>query len=106
MKPENLAHCDIVISMLSDDHAVRDVACIAHRRASRLLRGAIHRGLITIGSATATFIASEPALRDQSYVAVPVFEKPADAEASRVDRSISHPEPRGIGSFAQRSAIR
>src|SRR5882757_5942385 len=79
LKLENLADCDVVISMLPDDNAVRDVVCRANGLASLLQRGAIHLSMITIGTATAAFLASEHAVRDQGYVAAPVFGNPSAA---------------------------
>ncbi len=81
---ENLTNCDIVISMLPDDNAVRDVVCGANGLASRLQRGAIHLSMSTISTATAAFLASEHALRDQGYVAAPVFGNPAAAKARQL----------------------
>src|SRR5882757_6079007 len=84
LKLENLAHCDIVISMLPDDNAVREVVCGADGLASRLQRGAIHLSMSTIGTATAEFLARKHALRDQGYVAAPVFGNPAAAKARQL----------------------
>jgi 3-hydroxyisobutyrate dehydrogenase-like beta-hydroxyacid dehydrogenase len=81
MKMENLAGCDIVISMLPDDNAVRDVTCGANGLASLLQRGAIHLSMSTIGTGTAGFLAGEHARRNQGYVAAPVFGNPAAAKA-------------------------
>jgi 3-hydroxyisobutyrate dehydrogenase-like beta-hydroxyacid dehydrogenase len=84
MKLEKLAHCDIVITMLPDDNSVREVMYGANGLASRLQRGAIHLSMSTIGTATAAFLASEHTVRDQGYVAAPVFGNPAAAEARQL----------------------
>lgn len=84
LKLENLAHCDIVISMLPDDNAVREVVCGANGLASRLQHGAIHLSMSTISTATAEYLASKHALRDQGYVAAPVFGNPAAAKARQL----------------------
>jgi 3-hydroxyisobutyrate dehydrogenase-like beta-hydroxyacid dehydrogenase len=82
-----LFDCEIVISMLPDDGAVRDVvfgqaASGPNGLASGLARGAIHLSMSTISSAAASHFASEHARRGQGYVAAPVFGNP-DAAAAR-----------------------
>jgi 3-hydroxyisobutyrate dehydrogenase-like beta-hydroxyacid dehydrogenase len=84
LKLENLAHCDIVISMLPDDNSVREVVCSANGLASQLRRGAIHLSMSTIGTATAEFLAGKHAVRDQGYVSAPVFGNPAAARARQL----------------------
>ena len=84
LKLENLHHCDIVISMLPDDDAVREVVTGADGLASRLHTGAIHLSMSTIGTATAEFLASEHARHGQGYVAAPVFGNPAAAKARQL----------------------
>jgi 3-hydroxyisobutyrate dehydrogenase-like beta-hydroxyacid dehydrogenase len=81
---ESVAGCDIVISMLPDDNAVRDVICGVNGLASRLQRGAIHLSMSTIGTATAALLAGEHARRDQGYVSAPVFGNPAAAKARQL----------------------
>jgi 3-hydroxyisobutyrate dehydrogenase-like beta-hydroxyacid dehydrogenase len=80
LKLENLAGCDIVISMLPDDDAVRDVMFGADGLASRLQRGAIHLSMSTISTTTAIYLASRHAERCQGYVAAPVFGNPSAAK--------------------------
>jgi 3-hydroxyisobutyrate dehydrogenase-like beta-hydroxyacid dehydrogenase len=84
MKLESLDHCDIVITMLPDDNSVREVMYGANGLASRLQRGAIHLSMSTIGTATAEYLAREHAVRDQGYVAAPVFGNPAAAKARQL----------------------
>jgi 3-hydroxyisobutyrate dehydrogenase-like beta-hydroxyacid dehydrogenase len=84
LKLENLAHCNTIISMLPDDDAVRDVVGGPNGLASQLERGAIHIAMSTIGTATATFLASEHTRREQGYVAAPVFGNPAAAKARQL----------------------
>jgi 3-hydroxyisobutyrate dehydrogenase-like beta-hydroxyacid dehydrogenase len=84
MKLETLATCDIVISMLPDDNAVREVMCSVSGLASRLQRGAIHISMSTIGTATAQCLARKHAALDQGYVAAPVFGNPAAAKARQL----------------------
>jgi 3-hydroxyisobutyrate dehydrogenase-like beta-hydroxyacid dehydrogenase len=84
LKLENLARCDVVISMLPDDNAVRDVVCGANGLASVLQRGAVHLSMSTIGTATADLLASKHSRCDQGYVAAPVFGNPAAAKARQL----------------------
>jgi 3-hydroxyisobutyrate dehydrogenase-like beta-hydroxyacid dehydrogenase len=111
LKLENLAGCDIVISMLPDDNAVRDVMCGADGLAPRLQRGAIHLSMSTIGTGTAEFLAAEHARRDQGYVAAPVFGNPAAAKAKKLfivaagaDADISRCQPL-FNSLGQRTFV-
>jgi 3-hydroxyisobutyrate dehydrogenase-like beta-hydroxyacid dehydrogenase len=76
----------VVISMLPDDAAVRDVVfgqenTHALGLGSGLKRGAIHLSMSTISTATAAHLASEHARHGQGYVAAPVFGNPDAAKA-------------------------
>lgn len=84
-----LLGCEIVISMLPDDDAVRDVVFGREDRGidglgSGLLPGAIHLSMSTISTATASRLASEHARRGQGYVAAPVFGNPDAAKARQL----------------------
>jgi len=80
---------EVVISMLPDDTAVRDVVLgredlnIAGL-ASGLKRGAIHLSMSTISTATASHLAREHARHGQGYVAAPVFGNPDAAKARQL----------------------
>src|ERR1700682_5027595 len=70
----DLVDCEVVISMLPDDDAVREI--VFGRRdigldglAAGLMPGAIHLSMTTIGSAAASLLASEHARNGQGYVA-------------------------------------
>jgi 3-hydroxyisobutyrate dehydrogenase-like beta-hydroxyacid dehydrogenase len=83
----NLFDCEVVISMLPDDDAVRDV--VFGRQdlgieglASGLKRGAIHLSMSTISTSAASDLASVHARHGQGYVAAPVFGNP-DAAKTR-----------------------
>jgi 3-hydroxyisobutyrate dehydrogenase-like beta-hydroxyacid dehydrogenase len=85
----DLLNCDVVISMLPDDDAVREVAF--GRRdigldglAAGLMPGAVHLSMSTISTAVASLLASEHALRGQGYVAAPVFGNPDAATAHQL----------------------
>jgi 3-hydroxyisobutyrate dehydrogenase-like beta-hydroxyacid dehydrogenase len=83
----DLFHCDVVISMLPDDDAAREI--VFGRRdldglAVGLRPGAIHLSMSTISTATALLLASEHARNGQSYVAAPVFGNPDAAKARQL----------------------
>src|SRR5258708_11909640 len=77
----DLLDCEVVISMLPDDAAVRqggfgrsddDLDGLA----AGLMPGAIHLSLSTISTAAASLLAGEHARHGQGYVAAPVFGNP------------------------------
>jgi 3-hydroxyisobutyrate dehydrogenase-like beta-hydroxyacid dehydrogenase len=80
---------EVVISMLPDDNAVRDVVLgredlgIAGL-ASGLKHGAIHLSMSTISTATASHLAKTHARHGQGYVAAPVFGNPDAAKARQL----------------------
>ena len=83
----DLFDCEIVVSMLPDEKAVRDVMFGLEPRpgnglASGLMPGAIHLSMSTISTAASSAIDSGHAKLDQGYVAAPVFGNP-DAAAAR-----------------------
>jgi 3-hydroxyisobutyrate dehydrogenase-like beta-hydroxyacid dehydrogenase len=77
---------DIVISMLPDDAAVRDVVFgqEAPGLASGLKRGAVHLCMSTISTSMASQVAAEHERRGQGYVAAPVFGNPEAAKARQL----------------------
>jgi 3-hydroxyisobutyrate dehydrogenase-like beta-hydroxyacid dehydrogenase len=85
----DLLDCKVVISMLPDDDAVREI--VLGRRdigldglAAGLMPGAIHLSMSTISTATAAQLASEHARNGQGYVAAPVFGNPDAAKARQL----------------------
>jgi len=85
----DLFECEIVISMLPNDAAVREI--VFGREAVRLdglaqgLRpGAVHLSMSTISTAAASELASEHAVNGQGYVAAPVFGNPDAAKARQL----------------------
>jgi 3-hydroxyisobutyrate dehydrogenase-like beta-hydroxyacid dehydrogenase len=83
----DLLDCQIVISMLPDDDAVREI--VFGRKdinleglAAGLMPGAIHLSMSTISTAAASLLATEHARNGQGYVAAPVFGNP-DAARTR-----------------------
>jgi 3-hydroxyisobutyrate dehydrogenase-like beta-hydroxyacid dehydrogenase len=82
----DLFGCAVVISMLPDDNAVRDVVfgradLGLSGLASGLKPGAIHLSMSTISTAASSDVAHEHARRGQGYVAAPVFGNPDAAKA-------------------------
>jgi 3-hydroxyisobutyrate dehydrogenase-like beta-hydroxyacid dehydrogenase len=80
---------EVVISMLPDDAAVRDVVfgdedLRIDGLASGLMPGAIHLSMSTISTATASDLAREHARHGQGYVAAPVFGNPDAAKARQL----------------------
>jgi 3-hydroxyisobutyrate dehydrogenase-like beta-hydroxyacid dehydrogenase len=85
----DLLDCELVISMLPDDDAVREI--VFGRKeigldglAGGLMPGAIHLSMSTISSAAASLLASEHARNGQGYVAAPVFGNPDAAKARQL----------------------
>jgi 3-hydroxyisobutyrate dehydrogenase-like beta-hydroxyacid dehydrogenase len=85
----DLFECEIVVSMLPDDAAVREI--VFGREAvgldgltQGLRAGAVHLSMSTISTAAATELASEHAVNGQGYVAAPVFGNPDAAKARQL----------------------
>ena len=88
MRMQDLVGCDVVVSMLPDDLAVRNVFFGSSNGidglASHLAPAAIHLSMSTISTAAATEFADEHQRRGQGYVAAPVFGNPAAAKARQL----------------------
>jgi 3-hydroxyisobutyrate dehydrogenase-like beta-hydroxyacid dehydrogenase len=85
----DLLDCELVISMLPDDDAVREVVfgrCDddLDGLAAGLMPGAVHLSMSTISTAAALLSASEHARHGQGYVAAPVFGNPEAARARQL----------------------
>jgi len=85
----DLFDCELVITMLPDDAAVREVVFgrkdpRADGLLSGLMPGAIHLSMSTITTATASQLASEHARHGQGYVAAPVFGNPDAVKARQL----------------------
>lgn len=85
----DLLDCELVISMLPDDDAVREI--VFGRKdggvdglAAGLMPDAIHLSMSTISTATAALVAGEHARNGQGYVAAPVFGNPDAARARQL----------------------
>jgi 3-hydroxyisobutyrate dehydrogenase-like beta-hydroxyacid dehydrogenase len=85
----DLLGCEVVISMLPDDDAVREVA-LGHGIARQgglvagMKPGAIHLSMSTISTAAASLLAGKHAQHGQRYVAAPVFGNPDAARARQL----------------------
>jgi 3-hydroxyisobutyrate dehydrogenase-like beta-hydroxyacid dehydrogenase len=85
----DLFDCEVVISMLPDDAAAREVV-FGHRHddldglAAGLMPGAIHLSMSTISTEAASLLAGEHARHGQGYVAAPVFGNPDAAKARQL----------------------
>lgn len=82
----DLFDCEIVISMLPDDAAIREVVLGREQLgldglARGLMPGAIHLSMGTFSSQTASQLAAEHANYGEGYVAAPVFGNPDAAKA-------------------------
>jgi 3-hydroxyisobutyrate dehydrogenase-like beta-hydroxyacid dehydrogenase len=85
----DLLDCEIVISMLPDDAAVREVVFGRSGNdlgglAAGLMPGEIHLSMSTISTAATSLLASEHARHGQGYVAAPVFGNPDAARARQL----------------------
>jgi 3-hydroxyisobutyrate dehydrogenase-like beta-hydroxyacid dehydrogenase len=85
----DLLDCKVVISMLPDDDAVREIVCGrsdigVDGLAAGLMPGAIHLSMSTISTAAAEQLAGEHARNGQGYVAAPVFGNPDAAKARQL----------------------
>src|SRR6202163_4790250 len=85
----DLLDCEVVISMLPDDDAVREIVFGRGDTgfdglAAGLMPGAIHLSMSTISTTAAALLASEHARNGQGYVAAPVFGNPDAARARQL----------------------
>jgi 3-hydroxyisobutyrate dehydrogenase-like beta-hydroxyacid dehydrogenase len=85
----DLLDCQLIISMLPDDDAVRRVVFGSNDDhldglASSLMPGAIHLCMSTISTACASQLSAEHARHGQGYVAAPVFGNPDAAKARQL----------------------
>ena len=102
MYMQDLFGCDMVISMLPDDLAVRNVFFGTSNGidglANHLAPAAIHLSMSTISTAAAAEFADEHQRRGQGYVAAPVFGNPAAAKARQLSIIVA-----GAAGYCERS---
>jgi 3-hydroxyisobutyrate dehydrogenase-like beta-hydroxyacid dehydrogenase len=81
---EACRHCEVVSTMLADDHAVESVVFGANGVASALPPGATHISHSTISTAFARRLTAEHGAKGQGYLSVPVFGRPEAAENKKL----------------------
>jgi 3-hydroxyisobutyrate dehydrogenase-like beta-hydroxyacid dehydrogenase len=82
--PAEAARAGIVISMLSDDHAVASVTAGADGIRAGLPDGGLHVSMSTLAPETIEHLAREHAEAGQALVAAPVFGRPEAAAAAKL----------------------
>jgi len=85
--PAGVAPCEVVITMLADDHAVEQVVFGSKESGgvlSALRSGSIHISMSTISVELSDRLAEAHGSGGTSYVAAPVFGRPAAAEAGQL----------------------
>jgi len=75
---------EVVITMLADDDAVKEVVFGADGLSNTLRPGAIHVSMSTISVALSQELAEEHRELKQGYVSAPVFGRPQAAEAAKL----------------------
>lgn len=75
---------DVVLTMLADDAALRQVTLGAGGVLDALPKGAVHLGMSTVSLAIVRELAAAHAARGQEYIASPVFGRPDLAAAAKL----------------------
>jgi len=83
-RPEQLGEREVVVTMLADDAAVESV-WLGAGLAEKLRPGAVHVNMATVSMATSRKLSSFHQRQQCSYVAAPVFGRPAAAEQGQLD---------------------
>ncbi len=81
--PAEVAACDVLVTMLADDQALRDVLEMGGALQG-LKAGAIHVSMSTISHALATELTQAHARRGVHFVGAPVFGRPDAAAAGKL----------------------
>jgi 3-hydroxyisobutyrate dehydrogenase-like beta-hydroxyacid dehydrogenase len=81
---EAAREAEVVITMLADDDAVKQVVLAPYGLASTLRPRAIHVSMSTISVAFSQQLAAEHRQHQQGYVAAPVFGRPQAAQAAKL----------------------
>ena len=81
---EAVAQADVVITMLADDAAVREVTFGAGGLLVALPPGAVHLGMSTVSLAIVRELVEAHLTRGQEYIAAPVFGRPDVAAAAKL----------------------
>jgi len=91
--PGDACQADLLISMVSDDEALRTILYPDGRLVSAGVPGLIHLCMATVSDRLAQELADAHALLDQAYVSAPVFGAPEAAKAGRLVIPVSGPGP-------------
>jgi 3-hydroxyisobutyrate dehydrogenase-like beta-hydroxyacid dehydrogenase len=83
-RPADAARAGVVLSMVADDDAVREVTLGADGLLAGLPDGGVHVSTSTIGADTAEALARRHAEAGRRYVAAPVFGRPEAAAAGKL----------------------
>ena len=81
---EAASDSDVVMTMLSDDHAVEEVVLGEKGITAGLKRNAVHISNSTISTALVRRLAEEHQQRGQGFLSAPVFGRPEAAEAKKL----------------------
>lgn len=81
----------IVVTMLSDDQALEEVATLGDRLAQRLGAGGVHVSMSTVSPAISRAISAHHERFGVAYVAAPVFGRPQAAAAGKLWVCVSGP---------------
>jgi 3-hydroxyisobutyrate dehydrogenase-like beta-hydroxyacid dehydrogenase len=91
-RPGQLADREVVVTMLADDAAVESV-WLSSGLAAQLRAGSIHVNMATVSLASSRMLAAVHEKSGSSYVAAPVFGRPAAAEQGQLDVIAAGPAP-------------
>jgi len=81
---EAAARADIMVTMLADEAALRDILDGRDGAVAHLPRGALHIGMSTVSVAFSAQLAKRHAELGQAYLAAPVFGRPDAAAAKKL----------------------
>ena len=81
---EAASDSDVVMTMLSDDHAVKEVVLGERGITAGLKRNAVHISNSTISTALVRRLAEEHQHQSQGFLSAPVFGRPEAAEAKKL----------------------
>jgi 3-hydroxyisobutyrate dehydrogenase-like beta-hydroxyacid dehydrogenase len=90
--PAEACQAELLISMVSDDEALRTILYQEGRLVSAGVPGLVHLCMATVSDRLALELADAHARLDQAYVSAPVFGAPEAAKAGRLVIPVSGPE--------------
>jgi 3-hydroxyisobutyrate dehydrogenase-like beta-hydroxyacid dehydrogenase len=89
--PRDALDAEVVVTMLADDAAVREV-WLAPDLVARMPAGAVHLNMATVGLGVARELAARHARGGSAYVSAPVFGRPPAAARGELDVIAAGPE--------------